>query len=44
MHFRSSKCLKGENLFDIVKYVIPDLEEIGFRVISLISDNNSINK
>ena len=39
-----TKCLKTENIFDIVKYVIMSLEEIGFRVISVIIDNNTINK
>ena len=44
VHVIPSKCFKGNNLFDIAKYVIIALEDIGFRVISLIADNNAINK
>ena len=39
-----TKCLKSENLFDIVKRIINDLEETGFQVLSIITDNNAINK
>ena len=39
-----SKCLKAENLFDIVKRIIIGLEEIGFQVLSIITDDKAINK
>ncbi len=39
-----TKCLKVENLFDIVKRIIIGLEEIGFQVLSIITNNNAINK
>ena len=35
--------LKAKNLNEIIKFVITALKEIGFRVISLITDNNMIN-
>ena len=44
MHIMPTKYPRAENLFNIVKYVIIALEEISFRLISLIADNNEINK
>ena len=38
-----TKHLQAENLFDIVKRIIIGLE-IGFQVLSIITDNNAINK
>ena len=35
--------LKAKNLYEIIKLVITALKEIGFRVKSLITDNNMIN-
>ena len=39
-----TKCLKAENLFDIVKRLIICLQEIDFQVLSIMTDNNAINK
>ena len=40
-----TKCLKVDNLFDIVKCIIIGLEEkIGFQELSIITDDNAINK
>ena len=39
-----TKCLKADNSFDIVKHIINGLEEIGFQVSLIITDNNAINK
>ena len=44
VHVMPIKCLKAENLFDRVKRIIIGLEEIGFQVLSIITDNNAINK
>ena len=44
MHVNPTKFLKAENLFDIIKCIIIGLEEIGFQVLSIITDNNIINK
>ena len=44
MHVMPSKCLKAESLFDIIKCIIIDLEEIDFQVLSIITNNNAINK
>ena len=44
LHVIPTKCLKAENLFDIVKHIIIGLEEIGFQVLTIITDNNAINK
>ena len=38
-HVMPTKFLKAENLFDIVKRIIIGLEEIGFQVLSIITDN-----
>ena len=42
VHVMPTKCLKAENLFDKVKHI--DLEGVGFQVLSIITDNNAINK
>ena len=39
-----TKCLKAGNLFNIIKRLIIGLEEIGFKVLCIIMDNNAINK
>ena len=39
-----TKCLKTENLFDTIKCLIIGSEEIGFQALSIITDNNAINK
>ena len=39
-----TKCLKAENLFNIIKWLIIWLEEISFKVLCVIIDNNAINK
>ena len=44
VHVIPTKCLKAESLFDIIKHIIIGLEEIGFQVLSIITDNNAINK
>ena len=44
VHVMPPTCLKAENLFDIVKPIIIYLEEICFRLLSIITDNNPINK
>ena len=44
VHVMPTKCLKAESLFDIVKCIIIGLGGIGFQVVSIITDNNAINK
>ena len=44
VHVMPTKCLKAESLFDIIKHIIIGLEEIGFQVLSIITDNNATNK
>ena len=44
IHIMPIKCLKAENLFSIIKHLIIGLEEIGFKVLCVIMDNNAINK
>ena len=44
IHIMPTKCLKAENLFNIIKCLIIGLEEIGFKVLCVIMDNNAINK
>ena len=44
VHVMPTKCLKAEGLFDIIKRIIIGLEEIGVQVLSIITDNNVINK
>ena len=43
VHVMPTKCLKTENLFDIVKRIIIGLEELGFQLLSIITDN-ALNK
>ena len=44
VHVMPTKCLKAENLFDIVKCIIIGLEKIDFQVLSIITDHNATNK
>ena len=44
IHIMPTKCLKAGNLFNIIKRLIIGLEEIGFKVLCVIMDNNAINK
>ena len=44
VHIMPTNYLHTENLFDIVKCMIIGLEEISFQVLSVITDNNAINK
>ena len=44
VHVMPTKCLQVENLFDIVKRIIISLKEIGFQVLSIITDDDTINK
>ena len=44
VHVMPSKFLTAEGLFAIVKHMIIDLGEIGFQVLSIITDNNVIHK
>ena len=44
IHIISTHCFKAENLFDRVKFIIIGLNEIGFRVLSITTVNNTINK
>ena len=44
VHVILTKCLQAENLYNIMKWIIIGLEEIGFQVLSIIINNNSINK
>ena len=44
VHVMPAKRIQAENLFDIVKCIIISLEEIGFLVLSVITDNNAVNK
>ena len=39
MHAMPTKCLKAENLFDIVKRIIIGLGERDFQILSIITDN-----
>ena len=39
-----TKCLKAENLFNIIKRLIIGLEEKGIKVLCVIMNNNAINK
>ena len=40
VHVMPTKYLKSENLFDVVKCIKIRLKEIGFQVLSIITDNN----
>jgi hypothetical protein len=44
VHVLPSCKMNGETLFGIVKHMIVGLESIGFTVISVITDNNRINR
>ena len=44
VHVMSTKCLKVENLFDLIKHIIISLEENGFQEISTITENAIIKK
>ena len=44
IHIMPTKCFKAENLLNIIKRLIIGLEEIGFKVLCAIMDNNAINK
>ena len=44
MHIMPTKCFKVEKLFKLIKRLIIGLEEIGFKVLCVIMDNNAINK
>ena len=44
VHILPVKTLKAEILFTFIKDIVIGLEKIGFRVISVVTDNNSINK
>ena len=41
IHIMPTKYLKGENLFNIIKRLIIGFEEIGFKVLWVILDNNA---
>lgn len=44
VHILTVRTLKAEILFTFIKDIVIGLEKIGFRVISVVTDNNSINK
>ena len=44
VHIMPNKCLKAENLFITVKHIMIIFVEIDFQVLSIITDNNAINK
>ena len=44
IHIMPTKCLEVETLFNIIKRLIIGLEEIGFKVLSVIMDDNAIYK
>ena len=41
VHAMPTKCLKTENLFDIIKYLIIGSKKIGFQVLSIITINKN---
>lgn len=43
-HILPVHTIKGEDLYTIIKKVIVGLEKIGFEVISVVTDNNALNK
>lgn len=43
VHIIPTKIMKAETLHDMMKKIILGLENIGFRVISIVTDNNAIN-
>ncbi|GFV54217.1 transposable element P transposase [Trichonephila clavipes] len=44
VHIMPVKKIDGEKLFAVVKKTIVELDSIGFKVIGVVSDNNSINR
>lgn len=44
VHILPARTMKAEALFRFIKNVITGLEQIGFRVICVVTDNNAINK
>lgn len=44
VHIMPTKCMKAEGLFDVLKRIIIGLEEIGFKIICIVTDNNGINR
>ncbi|GFV00636.1 THAP-type domain-containing protein [Trichonephila clavipes] len=44
VHIIPVKNIDGEKLFAVVKKTIVELDGIGFKVIGVVSDNNSINR
>ncbi|GFX31857.1 transposable element P transposase [Trichonephila clavipes] len=44
VHIMPVKKINGEKLFAVVKKTIVELDGIGFKVIGVVSDNNSINR
>lgn len=44
VHILPTRIMKAETLFTFIKKVIIGLEEIGFKVICVVTDNNSINR
>ncbi|GFW14375.1 THAP-type domain-containing protein [Trichonephila clavipes] len=44
VHIMPLKKIDGEKLFAVVKKAIVELDGIGFKVIGVVSDNNSINR
>ena len=44
VHIIPTKLIKAETLYYLLKRVVIGLEEIGFRVICVVTDNNAINK
>lgn len=44
VHIIPTKLIKAETLHSLLKQVIIGLEEIGFKVICVVTDNNAINK
>ncbi|GFU85194.1 THAP-type domain-containing protein [Trichonephila clavipes] len=44
VHIMPVKKIDGEKLFAVVKKTIVELDGIGFKVIGVVSDNNSINR
>ncbi|GFV93892.1 THAP-type domain-containing protein [Trichonephila clavipes] len=44
VHIMPVKKIDGEKLFAVVKKTIVELDDIGFKVIGVVSDNNSINR
>lgn len=43
-HIMPTKSMTAENLYSFIKKILIGLEDIGFRVICVLTDNNAINK